>query len=406
MPKFFVDLTIVLHRGRSCRRLIYKMVVMSTRVVDNYLRHATEDMLQNGGKEIRCPCKKCKLGGLLNPFSGDLLGHLLRYGFMEGHTQWISDDEDDEVDWEPTGNDGQQDNNNDQGQQQDAEFEEPDDPADDHDGENSEQGVTEDGDTRTPLTEVVRDPHMKELLLRKMTNSRSAVREESNLTQLEIDSKTPLYPGCDPRNSRLRVALDVLQMKARYKWSDISVDAKLQYWHGMLLEGNTCPKSCDEAKKVVCPFDLPHEKYHVCINDCYIYRKEDAEKTTCPVCDAARYKKGKKAPRKVVWYFPLIPRLQRYFADRKEAELMRWHAERRNKILKDPKRNEEVNLTHPSDACQWKAIDDEFPSFGAEPRNIRLGASTDGLNPFGNQSSTHSTWPVFVWIYNLPPGCA
>ena len=171
-------------------------------------------------------------------------------------------------------------------------------------------------------------------------------------------------------------------------------------------KGNTCPKSCDEAKKVVCPFDLPHEKYHVCINDCYIYRKEDADRTTCPVCKAARYKKGKKAPRKVVWYFPLIPRLQRYFADRKEAELMRWHAERRNKILKDPKRNEEVNLTHPSDASQWKAIDDAFPKFGEDPRNIRLGASTDGLNPFGNQSSTHSTWPVFVWIYNLPPGCA
>ena len=97
-----------------------------------------------------------------------------------------------------------------------------------------------------------------------------------------------------------------------------------------------------------------------------------------------------------MWYFPLIPRLKRYFADRKEAELMRWHVERRKKILKDPKWNEEVNLIHPSDASQWKAIDDEFPKFEAEPRNIRLGASTDGINPFGNQSSTHSTWPVFV----------
>src|SRR3954463_10846287 len=28
--------------------------------------------------------------------------------------------------------------------------------------------------------------------------------------------------------------------------------------------------------------------------------------------------------------------------------------------------------------------------------------STDRLNPFGNQSSTHSTGPVFVWLYNLP----
>ena len=157
------------------------MVVMSERVVNIYLRHATEDMLKNGGKEIRCPCRKCKLRGLLNPFSGDLLGHLLRYGFMDGHTQWISDDEDDEVHGAPARNEGQQDNNNDQGQQQDVE-ESDDDPADDH-GEIGEQDVTEDDDTRTPLTEVVRDPHMKELLLRKTTNSRSAVREESKLAQ-------------------------------------------------------------------------------------------------------------------------------------------------------------------------------------------------------------------------------
>ena len=32
-----------------------------------------------------------------------------------------------------------------------------------------------------------------------------------------------------------------------------------------------------------------------------------------------------------------------------------------------------------------------------------LGASTDGMNPFGNQNTNHITWPVFVWMYNLPP---
>jgi hypothetical protein len=51
-------------------------------------------------------------------------------------------------------------------------------------------------------------------------------------------------------------------------------------------------------------------------------------------------------------------------------------------------------------------LDIEFKSFGEDPRNIRLGASTDGFNPFGNKSITHSTWSVFVWIYNLPTGCA
>ena len=27
----------------------------------------------------------------------------------------------------------------------------------------------------------------------------------------------------------------------------------------------------------------------------------------------------------------------------------------------------------------------------------------DGFNPFGEQSSSHSTWPVTLCIYNLPP---
>jgi hypothetical protein len=84
---------------------------------------------------------------------------------------------------------------------------------------------------------------------------------------------------------------------------------------------------------------------------------------------------------------------------------MRWHAERKVAVMNDRKKklDEDVVLTHPSDATQWKALDAEYRSFGTEPRNIRLGASMDGLNPFGSQSSTHSTWPVFVWIYNLPP---
>ena len=129
--------------------------------------------------------------------------------------------------------------------------------------------------------------------------------------------------------------------------------------------------------KIVCPLDLPHVRYHVCINDCIIYRGEDAEKTTCPVCGVSRYKKGKKAPRKVVWYFPISPRLQRYFADPKEAKLMRWHAERKKPGDDDDPEKDEL-LTHPSDASQWKALDLEFPKFGGDSRNIRLGASTDG----------------------------
>ena len=73
----------------------------------------------------------------------------------------------------------------------------------------------------------------------------------------------------------------------------------------------------------------------------------------------------------------------------------------------DPEINKKDKmLSHPKDASQWEALNFEYPEFGNDPRNIVLGTSTDGVNPFGSQRSTHSTWPVFVWMYNLPPGCA
>ena len=53
----------------------------------------------------------------------------------------------------------------------------------------------------------------------------------------------------------------------------------------------------------------------------------------------------KKAPRKVVWYFPITPHMQRYFVYPKEANLMRWHAER-----KKPDDGDDPKLRHLADA--------------------------------------------------------
>jgi hypothetical protein len=41
--------------------------------------------------------------------------------------------------------------------------------------------------------------------------------------------------------------------------------------------------------------------------------------------------------------------------------------------------------------------------FDDEARNVRFALSSDGMNPFGDLSSSHSTWPVILTIYNLPP---
>ncbi|CAH9139935.1 unnamed protein product [Cuscuta epithymum] len=60
-------------------------------------------------------------------------------------------------------------------------------------------------------------------------------------------------------------------------------------------------------------------------------------------------------------------------------------------------------IRHPADSLQWKKIDRMYPDFGNEPRNLRFGLATDGMNPYGNLSSIHSSWPVLLIIYNLSP---
>ena len=60
-------------------------------------------------------------------------------------------------------------------------------------------------------------------------------------------------------------------------------------------------------------------------------------------------------------------------------------------------------LRHPADTPQWKTIDRLYPEFIQDARNLRLRLSTDGMNPHGLQSNSHSTWPVLLVNYNLPP---
>ena len=77
------------------------------------------------------------------------------------------------------------------------------------------------------------------------------------------------------------------------------------------------------------------------------------------------------------------------------AKYMRWHGERtvsRDDILR-----------HPVDGEAWKHFNECFTDFALDVRNVRLGLSADGFNPFNNMTLSHSTWPVMCWPYNLPP---
>jgi hypothetical protein len=76
---------------------------------------------------------------------------------------------------------------------------------------------------------------------------------------------------------------------------------------------------------------------------------------------------------------------------------LHWHDEGRKELnyKKDGK------FRHPADATQWGNINTHFPWFD-NARSIQFAMSIDGVNPFGNQSTTRSTWPVVLSLYNLP----
>jgi hypothetical protein len=212
--------------------------------------------------------------------------------------------------------------------------------------------------------------------------------------ELVVDAEKPLYDGCT-KFTKLSAVLKLYNLKAGNGWTDKSFTSLLELFSDMLPSQNTLPRRTYDAKKVLCSMGLNYEKIHACPNDCILYRGEHAilEKCPNPACNASRYKQG-KIPAKVLRYFPIIPRFKRLFGCEEDARNLTWHYDCRSRDGK---------LRHPADSPQWKMIDSKFPEFGREKRNLRIALCTDGMNPFSGLSTSYSTWPVLLALYNLPP---
>ena len=92
------------------------------------------------------------------------------------------------------------------------------------------------------------------------------------------------------------------------------------------------PKSYAEAKSVLSEVCLGYDTIHVCKFDCAPLWGEHAKDVHCRVCGLSRWKDGegkKKIPHKVLRYFPIIPRLQRFFVTKETSTHTRWHKEKR-----------------------------------------------------------------------------
>ena len=66
---------------------------------------------------------------------------------------------------------------------------------------------------------------------------------------LQSDSKKPLYPGCNNSLTLLSVMLSLVNVKARYGWSDKSFTLLFQVVHDLLPEKNTLPKTTIKPRR-------------------------------------------------------------------------------------------------------------------------------------------------------------
>jgi hypothetical protein len=172
------------------------------------------------------------------------------------------------------------------------------------------------------------------------------------------DSNKPFYYGCVLRYMRLFVMVNLFQLKASNGWSDGSFKDLLTLFKDMLPQGNSVLETVYEAKQIIYPLGLEVKKIHTCKNDCILYRREeydDLEK--CSICGLDRFNRRKDGgdnencnrrkggPKKVFWYFTIIPHLKHWFANKKESELLRWHKEKHKQDVR--------MIRHPADATQW-----------------------------------------------------
>ncbi|GKA99248.1 hypothetical protein Tco_0827185 [Tanacetum coccineum] len=207
-----------------------------------------------------------------------------------------------------------------------------------------------------------------------------AIRNE--FEELYASANEELYPGCD-YVTRLDFMAKFTYFKVKGKLTDSIFNEMLEFFQNVFptTKGYKLPPSYYAIKKT------------------FKMSENHKDKQFCPVCNTSRWKDsntpGKKVPKKVLRYFPIIPRLQRLYKSSHTAKEMTWHA--------TGKCTEPGKMQHPVDGRAWKNFDTKYPDFAKEPRNVRLGLAADGFNPFGNLSQSYSMWPVILTTYNLPP---
>jgi hypothetical protein len=159
---------------------------------------------------------------------------------------------------------------------------------------------------------------------------------------------------------------------------------------------NMLPPSFDQAKNMGRKLGLSYNIIPCCRKGCVRYRKQYKELDQCPKCGTSQYVDGSSTINaKVLRHFPLIPQLQKMYRSPEIADLLKWHYYNQS---------EPGKMATVADSPTWRHIDTKIDrNFAEEKRNVQMGLSLDGVNPHSMQASSHSTWPILIVLYNLPP---
>ena len=143
---------------------------------------------------------------------------------------------------------------------------------------------------------------------------------------LLLDVIEPLYEGAS--DSKLSISVRLLACKSN--WND--PDQCLEYIAKMFLDVTPIKdrlRKIYDVKRLVSKLGLEAKRIDYYVDACMLYYNNDGALAECKFCNKPRYhvkivgtSNRKPVPLKVMFYLPIIPRLQRIFASMQIASQM------------------------------------------------------------------------------------
>ncbi|GJS16235.1 reverse transcriptase domain-containing protein [Tanacetum coccineum] len=281
--------------------------------------------LVNSAGNIKCPCKSCRT--VLWVSIKNLPKHITRYGWDPGYKTWVHHGEPDLPPLPPVIDNTRQPQMSDMiALLNDLSYIPP----------NNEQNE--------PIQEDIGE-----------TSNEPTQAKRNEFEELYASANEELYPGCD-YVTRLDFMAKFTYFKVKGKLTDSIFNEILEFFQHVFptTKGYKLPPSYYAIKKTFKTIGLGYESIHACVNDCFLFRGDNNKDLHfCPVCKTSRWKDsntpGKKVPKKVLRYFPIIPRLQRLYKSSHTAKEMTWHA--------TGKCTEPDKMQHPVDGRARKNFD-------------------------------------------------